>query len=1140
MAAAVGDVKVAATNSVYLDAGLTATTSNVTVTAQTGTLTSTMNGKVNAGTDVTLASKTATELNGAVTAGSNVTATAGTSMDVNAVVSANGGKADLKANGGALTTTTNGTVHAATDVVMYSSGNTLVQGAVDATSNITANAGGSFTNTASGSMMAATGDVEVTAAQNVHLDAGLAATASNVTGTAQTGTLTSTTNGTVQAGTDARLNSKGDMTLEGAVGAGENATLTVTSGSFTNMTTGRVMATNGVVLIDSAKAVSVNAAVESVQSNVTILAKDGSLTNSAAGTITAKNDTLLDASGDMVLQGAVLAGNTATNMAGGTFENTGTGTVTATAGNVLIDAGSDIRLDAAVEATAGSVTLTNAAGTFTSTTNGTVTAGENVGISAAGAAEVQGNIDGKQYVTVISRTDSVTVDGAQVTAGGDLVMLAEQGALTWKNGASVEAGTNLVLKADQDVTLTQAVLGAANAGVQSYNGDINVDADSTMAGTNMLVLVAKDSVTIQGGVETDTLGIQSGNDITMDNVTAKEFAAESVNGSVTVTFAAPVNLTSLEGGSSAQVTAMRADGEVATVEGVLEEGDTIDGIVAAQDVTVSGGQDVSGSQIVAGGQATLDVGALSVSSINAGGTATIHAGSVNSSTVQAGSDVVATVGGPMSVGTLSAGNNIQLENVGGDFTATDVRAGGEIDANVGGGFTADTVTSGGPMTATVGGATTVQTLSTGGKLTADIGGAATLKEADIGGDAEIKVGGALTFDTMEADDVKVNAGSINMGKLNAGTAELAARGSINDNSSLVRVRSLTMTAGGDIGSASKPINTEISSRIERISGKNIYLHEQSTGHDILLGTIDASGHLSLTAPRIGLPDGLHGYLDANGDSLNLVAGDGLELNLGGRMGTAGDPMEAQVNGQWTILNGELEGTPMSYIYIVMGETEYSDTPEYVGTIAIPGLVIVNGRPVLGHPDLLRKIYSALAFSVDTPELKSTQGIFGSPLFLHTDLALFNAGETGVDYWNIIQNDLLDPNNGKNAVVYGPRRWGLDDSLWDSERMSRSRLYLIEFDPLPEAKEAAKPAPKAAKPAAKSAAKDAAAKPVAPKAEAKPAAAAKPAAKAAPAEKASGKTAAKSASPAKAADAKAPAKPAAKSAAPKAKAGEKAK
>jgi hypothetical protein len=271
-----------------------------------------------------------------------------------------------------------------------------------------------------------------------------------------------------------------------------------------------------------------------------------------------------------------------------------------------------------------------------------------------------------------------------------------------------------------------------------------------------------------------------------------------------------------------------------------------------------------------------------------------------------------------------------------------------------------------------------------------------------------------------------------------------------------------------------------------------------------LGVIDANGNLSLSAPRIGLPDGLHGYVDANdaGDnhSMNLIVTGDLSLDLGGRMGTAANPLEADVKGKWTIRNGELQGTPMNYIYIVMGDTKYDETPKYLGTVAIPGLVIINGRPVLGHPDLLRKIYSALAFSVDTPELKSTQGIFGSPLFLHTDLALFNAGETGVDYWNVIQNDLLDPNNGKNAVVYGPRRWGLDDSLWDSERMSRSRLYLMEFDPPPEAKEADKAAPKAAEPAA-------------PKAEAKQAE--KPSAKAA-------------------------AKPAAKSAAPKAKAGKKAK
>ena len=897
---------------------------------------------------------------------------------------------------------------------MYSSGDTLVQGAVDAGSNVSATADGSFKNTANGSLTATTGDVEVTAADSIELDAGLTATASNVTVTAQGGTLTSTANGTVDAGADATLESDTAMELDGAVTAGSNVTAT------------------------AGTSMDVNAAVAANGGKADLKANGGALTTTTGGTVHAATDVVMYSGGDTLVQGSVDAGSNVSATAGGSFKNTAGGSLTAATGDVTVSATDSVYLDAGVEATVSNVVVDAQTGTFTSTASGTVTAGENVGISSEGAAEVEGNIDGGQYVTVISRTSSVTVDGAQVSAGEDLVMLAEQGALTWRNGATVGVGDNMVLKAQDDVTLTKSVLGADNVGVQSYAGDINVDADSTMVGTNMLVLVAKDSVTIQGGIETETLGIQSGNDITMDNVTAKDFAAERIHGSVKVTFAAPVNLTILQGGTSAQVTAMRADGEQATVEGVLEAGDTINGIVAKQNVTVGGGQNVSGSQIVAGGQAALDVGALTVGSVSAGGTATINAGSVDSGTIRAGSDVVATVGGSMSVGTLSAGNDIRLDSVGGDFTATTVTAGGALEAEVGGGFTADTVDVNGQMTATIGGDTAVQTLSTGGKLTADIGGAATLKEAEIGGNAEMKVGGTLSFDTMRADDVKVDAGSLNLGKLNAGNAELSARGSVGDNSSLLQVRTLTLTAGGDIGSEAKPINTEVSSQIDRISGRNIYLVEQSTGHDILLGTIDASGHLSLSAPRIGLPDGLHGFLDGNGEALNLIAGDGLELNMGGRMGTAGDPMEAQVDGKWTILNGELEGTPMSYIYIVMGDTEYSDTPSYIGTIAIPGLVIVNGRPVLGHPDLLRKIYSALAFSVDTPELKSTQGIFGSPLFLHTDLALFNAGETGVDYWNIIRNDLLDPNNGKNAVVYGPRRWGLDDSLWDSERMPRKR------------------------------------------------------------------------------------------------------
>ncbi|MBR6023046.1 MAG: filamentous hemagglutinin N-terminal domain-containing protein [Kiritimatiellae bacterium] len=1122
---AANDATATAGTSMNVNAAVTATAGNATLKANNGNLATT--GDIGAGKDAELESSKAMTLGGAVTAASNVTATAGTSMKVNAAVEATSGNAMLKANGGDLTTTA--AIGAGKDAELESSKAMTLGGKVTAASNVTATAGTSMkvnaaveATSGNAALSANGGDLKSTAAGTVAAgtDAVLTSSAATVLG----GAVTGKSNVTATAGTSMDVNAavtatagnatlkatNGYLTTTAAIGAGKDAELE----SSEAMTLGGAVTGKSNVTATAGTSMDVNAAVEATAGNATLTATGNDLTTTAGGTITAGTDVDLVSGEAMKIQDAVTAtAGDVTATAGSDFGNTGTGTVTATAGNVLIDADRDITLDAAVKATVGSVTVTNTAGTFANTAKGTLTAGQNVGISSDGAAEVKGNIGGGRYVTVISRTDNVTVDGAQVTAGGDLVMMAEEGALTWSNGASVGAVSNMVLIADQDVTLTKAVLGATDVGVQSYGGNIVVDADSKMVGTNMLMLVANDSVTIQGGVETTTLGIESGNDISMDNVTANEFAAESTNGSVTVTFAAPVTLVNLHGGedSAAQVTAMRADGLEATVQGVLEEGDSINGIVAKQNATVGGGQNVSGTQIVAGNQATLTVGALTVNTVSAGGTASIHAGSVNSGTIQAGGDAIATVGGSMSVGTLSAGHDIRLDA--GDFSGTTVAARNSVSADVNRSFTANSLTAGGFVDANTGGDLTVQTLSSG-PLTADIGGAATMNKAEVHGDADLKVGRTLAFDSLTANNVKVEqAGSIHMGKLSADMADIHTGGGIIDNGSLVQVRTLTMTAGGDIGSAGSPINTEIGSKIERISGKNIYLIEKSEGHDIQLGVIDAGGTLSLAAPRIGLPDGLHGYVDANdaGDAhgMNLIVGGDLSLDMGGRMGTAGNPLEANVKGKWTIRNGELQGTPMNYIYIVMGDTEYEETPVYIGTVAIPGLVIVNGRPLLGHPDLLRKIYSALAFSVDTPELKSTQGIFGSPLFLHTDLALFNAGETGVDYWNVIQNDLLDPNNGKNAVVYGPRRWGLDDSLWDSERMSRSRLYLKEFEPLPEAKAAEKPAPKAAD---KPAAKDAAAKPApaAPKDEAKPAA-----------EKASGKAAAKSA-------------------APKAKAGEKAK
>ncbi len=1167
-----GDVALTAAGAATVEGTVSAAQGGASVAANGGaaTIAGTVTAATNAAVSATAAATVSGTVEATAENGTASVTGASATVENGATVSATeaNGTASVTATGGAATI--DGTVTASSNATVSATAAATVSGEVKATAaNGTASVTGASATVENGATVsateadgvasvtatggAATIDGTVTAASNATVSATAAATITGtVEATAENGTASVTgasatvENGaTVSAseanGTASVTATGGAATIAGTVTAASNATVSATTAATVS---GEVKATaaNGTASVTGASATVENGAtVSATEANGTasVTATGGAAT--IDGTVTAAADATVSATAAATVSGTVEAtaanGTASVSGASATVENGAT--VSAANGTAGVTATNDAAtISGTVTGRDAKVISDNGMATVSST--GRIEGSQDAVLKGKGLVTIEGSgvVQATRNAAVVSEEGNVDAKaGSTVTAGNDVVMFAETGTLTLGDGAVVDAGQDMVLKAKGNVDLSTADVHGYNVGIESTDGDI-ADTKATLVADHTMVLVAGDDVTLKGGPQAENLGIQSKGDITFENLKVKKFAATSTEGNVFVQMVQDTDLAKLKVDGediTGKVTADRADlaGEedsTITVSG-MTGGNTgaLDGIQAKKGNVWIENPDhaVTGTQIAAPkGTVYVKAATLGLDSTQSGGLTAIYAGEVTRGSYAAGGNLDLTVTGNLTAGSLS-GANVNLLGVGGNLTAGTVTAGGAVDGTVNGSATVQTLDagglveleigsaatfadarSGGDFTITTGGELKADNLNVGGNLDANVGGGATLTKASISGDEKLKVSGTLSFDTMSTHGAQIEAGSIHMGKLTAGNATLQSHGTITDNSSLVNVSTLTMTAGGDIGSAGNPINTEVGSRIDRISGRNIYLVEQSSGHNIVLGVIDASGHLSLSAPRIGLPDGIYGFMNGNGGDVNIHAGSGLEMNLGGRFGTADNPMRADVTGEWTILNGELQGTPMSYIYVVMANSDYTDTPEYTGTVAIPGLVIVNGRPILGHPDLLRKIYSALAFSVDTPELKSKQGIFGSPLFLHSDLGLFNGGEeTGVDYWNLIQNDLLEPNNGKNANVYGPRRWGLDDSLWDSERMSRSRLYLLEFDPLPAAKE--KPADKDA---AKATAKPAPAKPEAAKAEAKPApapAAAKPAA-AKPAAKSAAKPAAKAA------------------------------
>jgi hypothetical protein len=72
-----------------------------------------------------------------------------------------------------------------------------------------------------------------------------------------------------------------------------------------------------------------------------------------------------------------------------------------------------------------------------------------------------------------------------------------------------------------------------------------------------------------------------------------------------------------------------------------------------------------------------------------------------------------------------------------------------------------------------------------------------------------------------------------------------------------------------------------------------------------------------------------------------------------------------------------------------------DRVRYEGERVIPGLVILNDTVIGGDAGILRELHRTQAFVVETPELKSKQGVFGTPLFLHRLMQVREPMEIGL-------------------------------------------------------------------------------------------------------------------------------------------------
>ena len=632
-------------------------------------------------------------------------------------------------------------------------------------------------------------------------------------------------------------------------------------------------------------------------------------------------------------------------------------------------------------------------------------------------------IDATQDARVVADGGALNVNGA-VTGGGNVLLQSDGGAV--KATANV-TGKNVTVNAKSNVEITAKADADEDLYVKA-GGNIKLP-NAPHAGATMALVAGGRIDAASPDAATLYTRDQTGEKVT-DAKASRQFIDS--NGDVE---------RSIKGDTTLGV---KTTGKVdLDVSGTLTVGSA-----------ASGGKDLKVTEVLAAGgtdETTVAAasGKTSVSGISAGKDADLEAKAIGGTSISAGGDAnIKTTGGDYSVSTTKTDGNTTLDVAGAVKGVDSIDAKKELDLDASGGLEAKTVKAGGTADIVTGGDAIVSELNAGDIL-ADIGGnLESDKIVKANGDANLVVKGSVTaeeiaasaivlesgdlsFTTVTAGSIEATTGSIEMGKvIGAGEASFKASGSISDNDSLVEARTLTMTASGDIGSHSAPIKTETAT-LKNISGRNVYLEETSSG-TVKVGTITAENRLELAARNLEK----NGRLEPAGKGQGQIKAGaaGALLDVAGHIGGLNNhiTIELKNGGKLELRSGSLNlnnemwenKDDKGYLYVIVdapgfdiekwweGYNKNGGSPDQ----KIPGLVIVNGQAIEGNPDLLRAIHRAEAFTIETPELKSKQGVFGSPVFIHTDMDVSEAASIGsVDY---LQMDWVTFNPIENPRVMG--------------------------------------------------------------------------------------------------------------------------
>ena len=260
----------------------------------------------------------------------------------------------------------------------------------------------------------------------------------------------------------------------------------------------------------------------------------------------------------------------------------------------------------------------------------------------------------------------------------------------------------------------------------------------------------------------------------------------------------------------------------------------------------------------------------------------------------------------------------------------------------------------------------------------EAGGTVTVQETVSGAKMNVVAGGDVAFGTdgqVSGSSVAITAGS----NITQEDATVSTSGGYvseeRDIHTAVSANDVTLTANsGSIGSADKDsasyVGVEASSLTAKASGDVAVAG--GNGSDLNISSIEAGNNVNVYTTGTINPEG------------TIKAEKEITMNV---KSYTGGIVPISTGSKLTVNNfrNSSSGNPLLAIFNTDGGNQRPDTPsQHNDTI-----IFIDGRLAGGDLMTINKLGAMEAFPVQTPELKSEQGVFGNPTFLHDELDVAN-------------------------------------------------------------------------------------------------------------------------------------------------------